>query len=493
VLKVDFAATAAGAQALAVGVRPGGVLGAAAQAVNTDGILTRAWATLRGFKGEDEETLSVFTADGLRVLVGLGDDDDDEEEDEPEALRLRRIGGSLFIDLADSGIEYLTVALDLPAELAAELAYGMRLRAWRPAARYQSKPDSDEVWTLTAATIVTDDPTAAAALYARLEAVAEGAMLARDLVVAPANELTPPAFVERVKMLESLGVAVEVLDAGRSGLTLLQAVGQGSQHSPCLVVLRWNGGKPGAAPLAFVGKGITFDTGGLSIKDDDDDDMREMKGDMAGAAAVVGTLHALASRKARVNAVGVLAIAENMPSGRSMRPGDVLRSYAGLTVEVVDTDAEGRLVLADALAYTAATLAPRLIVDLATLTGAVEETLGRHRAGLFCADDTLANALFAAGEAEDEKLWRLPLTDRYDEALKSLAADLRNCSWDDAAPDALHAARFLQHFVPEGLPWAHLDIAGMAEQDEDGPLAAEGPKGFGVRVLDRLVADAFEE
>jgi len=491
VLKVDFAAAAAGAQALAVGVRPGGVLGAAAQAVNTDGILTRALATLKGFKGQDEETLSVFTADGLRVLVGLGDGDEDDDEDEPEALRLRRIGGSLFIDLADSGIDHLTVALDLPAELAAELAYGMRLRAWRPAARYQSKPDPDEAWTLTAATIVTDDPTAAAAHYARLDAVAEGAALARDLVVAPANELTPPAFVERVKMLESLGVAVEVLDAGRACLTLLQAVGQGSQHPPCLVVLRWTGGKPGAAPLAFVGKGITFDTGGLSIKDDED--MDEMKGDMAGAAAVVGTLHALASRKARVNAVGVLAIAENMPSGRSLRPGDVLRSYAGLTVEVVDTDAEGRLVLADALAYTAATLAPRVMIDLATLTGAVEEILGRHRAGLFCADDTLADALFAAGEAEDEALWRLPLTDRYDEALKSLAADLRNCSWDDDAPDALHAARFLQHFVPEGLPWAHLDIAGTSEQEEDGPLAAEGPKGFGVRLLDRLVADAFEE
>jgi leucyl aminopeptidase len=241
--------------------------------------------------------------------------------------------------------------------------------------------------------------------------------------------------------------------------------------------------------VALIGKGITFDTGGIDIKAAEDLD--EMKGDMAGSAAVAGALVALARREAAVNAVGVLAVAENMVSGRATRPGDIVTSHAGLTVEIIDTDAEGRLILADALSYAAATFAPRAIVDLATLTGAIEVSLGHHRAGLFTADDDLAAALLAAGRDEDELLWRMPLTDAYDEALKSPAADLRNCDWDHG-PDALHAARFLQHFVPPDIPWAHLDIAGLSEAQEDSPLAAEGPNGFGVRLLDRWLADSYE-
>jgi leucyl aminopeptidase len=280
-----------------------------------------------------------------------------------------------------------------------------------------------------------------------------------------------------------------VVDPDKVGLNLLSAVGKGSAHKPVLALLRWKGGRSREKPLVFVGKGITFDTGGIDIKPRED--MEEMKTDMAGGAAVAGLLMALAARNAPVNAVGAIAIAENMPSGRSVRPGDVVKAYAGKTVEIIDTDAEGRLVLADALAYAAARFPPAAMIDLATLTGAVEVALGWERAGLFCNDDTLAGRLFAAGEAEDEKLWRLPLTDRYDEAIASDIADLRNCTWE-RGPDALHAARFLQHFVPDCVPWAHLDIAGMAEADEDQPLWGEGPTGFGVRLLDRMIKDGYE-
>jgi leucyl aminopeptidase len=477
-------ASAADREACAVGVRPGGGLAPTAQAADEGGMIGRVLARLPNFKGEEGDVLPICTPSGWLVLVGLG------PEDGLDARRLRRIGGSLFAEVADSGIHHLAVALDLDAAQTAEVAFGMQLRAWRPAARYRKTPDPEKEWTLAKATLVTAEPARAEARFSRLAAIAAGAALARDLVVAPGNELNPATFLHALKPLERLGIAIDVLDPARHGLTLLQAVGQGSGMPPRLVLLRWPGGRRKAKPLAFIGKGMTFDAGGIDIKESED--MDEMKTDMAGAAAVVGALHALAARRAAVNAVGVLAVAENMPSGRSTRPGDVVRSRGGLTVEIVDTDAEGRLALADALAHCAAAFKPRLMVDLATLTGAVEVTLGYHRAGLFTADERLAAALLAAGEAEDEPLWRLPLTDAYDEAIKSEVADLRNCQWA-RGPDALHAARFLQHFVPADIPWAHLDIAGLVEAKEDGPLAAEGPTGFGVRLLDRLVADHYED
>lgn len=468
--------------ARAVGIRPGHVLLPAACTADFSGVIRRVLAGQHRFVGDDDDVLPICMPAGWLVLVGMG------PEVGQDARRLRRIGGNLFAELAESGIEHLEVALDLSPVEAAELAYGMCLRAWRPPVRYKSKIDPDDVWSLVSAHVVTSDPAAADAHFAALAARAAGAALARDLVVAPANDLTPGRFVARLKALESLGVTCEIFDPASHNLGLLQAVGQGSVHPPCLAVLRWSGADYAAAPVALVGKGVTFDSGGIGIKPAED--MEEMKGDMAGAAAVVGTLHALATRRAPVNVVGVLALAENMPSGRSYRPGDVLTSHAGLTVEVVDTDAEGRLILADALSFTATRYRPRLIIDLATLTGAVEEALGRHRAGLFCPDDALAAQMLAAGEAEDEPLWRLPMTEVYDDALKSPVADLRNCAGSDG-PDALHAARFLQHFVPEDIPWAHLDIAGLSEADEDGPLAAKGPSGFGLRLLDHLVVDLF--
>lgn len=482
-LTIGFSATA-GAGARAVGIRPDEELLPSARAADAAaGVIGCVLAGKHRFAGEDDDILPVCTPSGWLVLVGMG------PADGQTASRLRRIGGNLFAELAESGIEHLDVILDLAPADAAELAYGMRLRAWRPPLRYKSKPDPDEAWSLVSATIVTDDPGAASAYFERLAACADGVALARDLVVAPANELTPDHFVDRLAALRDLGVSCEIIDPAENGLGLLQAVGQGSVHRPRLAVLRWSGCRRRVAPVVLIGKGITFDSGGIGIKPAED--MVEMKGDMAGAAAVVGALSALAAWHAPVEVIGVLALAENMPSGSSCRPGDVVSSHAGLSVEIVDTDAEGRLVLADALSFAARRYRPRLMVDLATLTGAVEEALGRHRAGLFCADDALAARLLAIGEAEDELLWRLPLTEAYDDVLKSPVADLRNCEWDDDGPDALHAARFLQHFVPGAIAWAHLDIAGLSEAEEDGPLAAEGPTGFGVRLLVHLVADIF--
>jgi leucyl aminopeptidase len=433
------------------------------------------------FKGEAEEVLPVLTEKGWRILVGMG------ERTMLDFAALRRIGGALFAEIADKGFAHLSVALQLTPAQTAQFAYGVRLRSWRPSLRYRQTPDPEKVWHWRECTMVTGAPAAAAKCFERLDSVACANHFARDLVVAPGNELTPTQFVEELAKIK--GVTLEVVHAKKAGLNLLQAVGQASQYPPVLAILQWQGGKKGERPVVFVGKGITFDTGGIDIKPRLHLEM--MKGDMGGAAAVAGALMALADRNAPVNAVGILAIAENMVGSNAVRPGDVVTGYSGKTVEIIDTDAEGRLVLADALAYSAARFKPALMVDLATLTGAVEVTLGFERAGLFCADDGLAAQLMQAGEAEGEKLWRLPLTDRYDEALASLIADLRNCTWDDG-PDALHAARFLQHFVPEGVPWAHLDIAGLTEADEDGPLAAEGATGFGVRLLDRLVADLFE-
>jgi leucyl aminopeptidase len=481
-LRIRFASQAGG-KALAVGVRPRGELPAATVKADPAGIICRVLAGRHTFKGDVGDVLPVCTADGWLVLVGMG------KAKDQDTRQLRRVGGGLVAEMAEEGVVHLVVDLDLGPAEAAEVAYGIQLRAWRVPARYRSAPDPEKQWTLAKVTLVTSDPAAAALRFDRLAGLAAGAAVARDLVVAPGNDLNPRTFVGRLKALARTGLAIEVFDPVEHGLNLLRAAGQGSVIPPCLVLLHWRGGDPNDKPVALVGKGVTFDSGGIDIKEAED--MEEMKGDMAGAAAIVGTLHAMAARRAPVNVVGVLALAENMPSGGSTRPGDVVRSYSGLTVEIADTDAEGRIALADALAFTAAKCTPSVMVDIATLTGAVEETLGYHRAGLFTADDELARRLLAAGEAEDELLWRLPLTETCDEALKSDVADLRNCQWADG-PDALHAARFLQHFVPPSLPWAHLDIAGLSHAQEDGPLAAEGPTGFGVRLLDRLVADHYE-
>jgi leucyl aminopeptidase len=310
-------------------------------------------------------------------------------------------------------------------------------------------------------------------------------------VAEPGNVLTPQAFAERLRGLSRHGIAVGILERAelaRQGLGALLAVGQGSVHPPLMAVLRWKGRIKGP-PVAFVGKGITFDTGGICIKGAEG--MEAMRGDMAGAAAAAGALLALALRNSPMPAIAVLPIAENATGAASYRPGDVLRAANGTTIEVVDTDAEGRLVLADALAWTARQHKPRAMIDLATLTGSIVTALGHHMAGMFDNDAGLAAQVAAAGAAVGERVWRMPIGEGHRRDLDSAIADIRHCLSERMQPDACHGAAFLREFVG-GVPWVHLDIAGVAQRGEADALHAQGPSGFGPRLLDRLVADAFE-
>src|SRR3989338_70602 len=346
-----------------------------------------------------------------------------------------------------------------------------------------------------------DSPERAQTAFALRECVAAGVFLARDLVSEPANILYPETLAGRAKELSRLGIKVEVLGENsmkRLGMGALLGVGQGSAHESKLVVMQWNGahrnhtggGKSKAdAPIVIVGKGVTFDTGGISIKPALG--MEDMKYDMAGSAVVIGLMKALAGRKAKVNDVGVIGLVENMPSGAAQRPGDVVTSMSGQTIEVVNTDAEGRLVLADALWYAKERFKPRMMINLATLTGAIVICLGNEKAGLFSNNDSLAAHIDKAGDLEGEKLWRMPLDDEYDNMLKSNIADMKNISGDRGA-GSITAAQFLQRFVGK-TPWAHLDIAGVSWTSKDKAITPKGGTGYGVRLLDRLVADNCEE
>ena len=379
------------------------------------------------------------------------------------------------------------IALDArtldPAD-ACSLAIGACLRAWQ-FDRLRTRPDPERR-RLQHLDLIVPDPAAASAAWAPVHAVLQGALFARDLVAEPSNVITPQGFAARLARLEREGVQIEVLDQQQlraEGLGALLAVGGASVHPPCLAVLRWRG-TSGGDPVALVGKGVTFDTGGVSIKPGAG--MWEMRADMAGAAACAGIMLSLALRRCPVPAVAVLPLAENAFGAASYRPGDVLRTYGGTTVEVVDTDAEGRLVLADALAWSVANLHPRAIVDLATLTGAVIVALGQQQAGLFGNNDGLAAAVQEAGVAAGELVWRLPITDGHREVLKSDIADFRQCGSGPRQPDACHAAAFLDAFVGD-TPWAHLDIAGMEWRERGCDRHAPGATGFGVRLLDQLM------
>jgi leucyl aminopeptidase len=291
--------------------------------------------------------------------------------------------------------------------------------------------------------------------------------------------------------LTDLGVEIEVLDERQMqalGMGALLGVAQGSVRPPRLLAMHWNGGAPGEAPVVFVGKGVTFDTGGISLKPGPGMDM--MKWDMGGAGAVAGAIKALAGRKAKANVVGVVGLVENMPDGNAQRPGDIVTTMSGQTVEVLNTDAEGRLVLSDAITWAQKTYSPKVIVDLATLTGAMVISLGHEYAGMFANDETLAAGLLAAGEASGDKLWRFPLSPAYDKLIDSNIADIKNIGPREAG--SITAAQFLKRFVGEGVAWAHLDIAGMAWHDKDGPVYAKGATGYGVRLLDRYIADNHE-
>ena len=476
------------------------------------GALVRAIEAGR-FKGKKDQVLSLpAPAEGHYdriVLIGLG------KPAELDALRLQAAGGQIYAALAGDGVKAAAVAVDAfegaalsPAEMAAEMAFGARLRAYR-FDKYLTKEKDEDKPSLEQLAFHSDNHGQAKKLFAPKEAVAAGVHFTRDLVSEPANVIYPELLAAEAEELRALDVEVDVLgerEMKKLGMGALLGVGQGSDRESQLVVMQWWGaGKPEAeekgkkakrvklvspetpAPLAFIGKGVTFDTGGISIKPSAG--MEDMKWDMAGSAAVIGLMKALAGRKAKANVVGVVGLVENMPSGTAQRPGDIVTSMSGQTIEVLNTDAEGRLVLADAIWYTKDRFKPKLIVDLATLTGAIIIALGHEMAGLFSNDDDLAAKLAAAGAAVGERLWRMPLGEEYDKLIKSDAADMKNIG--NRGAGSITAAQFLQRFV-DGTPWAHLDIAGVAWGKKDTGTVPKGGTGFGVRLLDRFVADNYE-
>ena len=381
----------------------------------------------------------------------------------------------------------------LDSAAAADFALGLRLRGYRFEKYKTRKKESDEENAGTPDFhIGVGQAGAARGLWRQRSAAADGVELARDLVNEPPNVLFPAEFADRAKALEKLGVEARVLDEkamAKLGMNALLGVGRGSARDSRLVAMRWNGARSRRnKPLAIVGKGVSFDSGGISIKPASG--MEDMKGDMGGAACVVGLLHALAARKAKVNVVGVIGLVENMPDGDAIRPSDILTSMSGQTIEVVNTDAEGRLVLADALWYTQETFSPRAIIDLATLTGAIMVALGQEYAGLFSNNDELAQRLIAAGEATGEKVWRMPLGAAYDKMIDSKFADMKNTGGRHGG--SITAAQFLQRFI-KGTPWAHLDVAGTAMGSPASEINQSWGSGWGVRLLNRLIADSYED
>ena len=368
----------------------------------------------------------------------------------------------------------------------AEVAYGLAMRDYS-----FDDHKTDATPRAGSVRVMCTDPAQVETQAAPLLAVAEGVFLTRDLINAPANVLTTKAFAERLKAMEEIGLEVEVLDEDALvslGMRTLLSVGQGSDSPSYVVVMKWNGGEKDAAPLALVGKGVVFDTGGISLKPGAG--MEDMTMDMGGAGTVAGVMRALARRKAKANVVGLVGIVENMPSGGAIRPGDVIRSMKGDTVEVINTDAEGRLVLCDVMWHAQQAFAPAAMIDLATLTGAIIIGLGHENAGVFSNDDALCDAFLKSAGTEQEGAWRMPLGKAYDDMLKSRIADMKNIGGRPAG--SITAAQFLQRFVKDGTPWMHLDIAGVASVKSDTTLAPKGATGWGVAALNRLVMDRFE-
>ncbi len=444
------------------------------------------------FEAKREQILDLVAPEKVsfqRIIVaGLGD---------PAKIGGREIellGGAVAGYLQAAKVESAAIASDVPlkehgaAEFAALLASGAKLRIYS-FDRYKSKKPANGKG-LSSLAVLTAEAARAKRLFADLDAVAQGVHFARDLVNEPANKLNPVEFANRVKANRKSGLQIEVLTPAQMkklGMGALLGVAQGSVNEPRLVVMRWQGGKKGDKPVAFIGKGVTFDTGGISIKPGAG--MEDMKGDMGGAACVSGLMLALARRKAKVNAVGVIGLVENMPDGKAQRPGDIVTSMAGKTIAVLNTDAEGRLVLADALWYTQERFKPKFMVDLATLTGAIMVALGKEYAGLFCNNDELAQRLYDEGLATGEKVWRMPLAPEYDKLIDFEVADMKNIGGRNAG--AITAAQFLQRFV-NGVPWAHLDVAGTAMDSTRTAINQSWGSGWGVRLLNRLVADHYE-
>jgi leucyl aminopeptidase len=478
----------------------GPVLTPAASAADkaTKGAISKAMKASR-FNGDVTELVELLAPAGLdatRLIIAGGGDLKNANVGEFE-----RIGGALVAKLQYSGETQVNVMIDdsgafgiSVAEAAARLAAGARMRAYR-FDKYRTREPLAKKPSLLRFNILTSENKAAEAAFAPLDATLDGLYLARDLVTEPANVIFPKSFAERIKALSAHGVDIEILgerELKRLGMGALLGVSQGSPCEPQLVIMHYNGiGRKAAKtpPLALIGKGVTFDTGGISIKPAAG--MEDMKWDMGGAAAVVGALHAISRRKAKAHVLGVVALVENMPSGTAQRPGDVVRSLSGQTIEVINTDAEGRLILCDAMTYVQQRFKPKTMIDLATLTGAMIVSLGHEFGGMFTNSDTLAKQLASAGFASGDKLWRFPLGEAYDKMINSQIADMKNVGPREAG--SITAAQFLKRFVNEGVDWAHLDIAGMVWSAADTNMWPKGATGYGVRLLDRLVADIAEE
>jgi leucyl aminopeptidase len=455
------------------------------------------------FEGNSGQMLDVLAPAKVNasrvILVGVGD---------PAKLTLRMIediGGRIVARGRAGKGKGVHVFADVlkgceidGSDVAAHLAYGSSLKSYT-FNHYFTTGDKAKKPILTRMIVVGDDTRKARANFATLDKIAQGVFLTRDLVSEPSNVIYPESLAKKCKELEKLGVKVDVLTERRLkdlGMNALLGVGQGSARESRVVVMEWNGintakgRKAKVGPVAIVGKGVTFDTGGISLKPPGG--MEMMKWDMGGSATVVGLMKALAGREAKTHVVGIVGLVENMPSGTAQRPGDVVTSMSGQTIEVINTDAEGRLVLADVLHYAQKRFNPRLVIDLATLTGAIITSLGNEYAGMFSNNDDLCNQLSAAGEAESEKVWRMPMSSRYDKMINSPIADMKNVG-AGAKAGSITAAQFLKRYIMNDTPWAHLDIAGTAWNDTERPTVPKGGAGYGVRLLNRFIADNHEK
>ncbi|MBU6251949.1 MAG: leucyl aminopeptidase, partial [Alphaproteobacteria bacterium] len=482
-IKIRFSAShAAGAHCLILPIAKSGLETAP---LAGDATLVRAAAQAARFDGEAgsvfEQHIAHESGAQRLLLLGVG---------AASAEDLEKAGSAITAKLLTSGESDATLdlaPLSVSADAVARMAAAAALRSWRYDS-YRTKLPEKQKPTLQALTLV-GAPEGSEAAWARQSALVEGVSLTRELVTEPANIIYPESFVARCQRLKDAGVEIEVLGEAEmraAGMGALLGVAQGSIREPKLLVMRWDGTNGAQKkPVVFVGKGVTFDTGGISLKPAAG--MEDMKWDMGGAGAVAGAMLALAGRKAKAHVVGVCGLVENMPDGNAQRPGDVVTSMSGQTIEVINTDAEGRLVLCDAMTWVQKRFEPEYMVDLATLTGAMIISLGHEYGGLFSNDDGLAEKLTAAGKAVGDPLWRFPIGAAYDKLIDSPIADMKNVGPREGG--SITAAQFLQRFVDEGVKWAHLDIAGMVWAAKPGTMWDKGATGFGVRLLDRFVAD----
>ena len=493
-MKVQFAAAGTSKGAIAVPVYADATLSAAANELDgaSQGSLKRAIDASR-FTGKAGQTLEIMAPTGVDatrvVLFGLGD------KDKRSASVLEKAGAAVASKLLLGGETDVTIRLDgeTDAEGAARAGLGARLASYRYD-EFRTCLKDDQKPSLATVTIAVSDVAAAEAEWAGWGAVADGVDLARDVTNLPPNVLNPETYAKKIEGMAEHGLEIEILDEAQMqelGMNALLGVGQASEFESHIAIMKWNGGKADDKPLVFVGKGLTFDSGGISLKPGAG--MDEMRGDMGGSAAVVGLMRALAGRKANVNAIGIVGLVENMPDGNAQRPGDIVKSMSGQTIEILNTDAEGRLVLADVLWYSQQRFDPKLMIDLATLTGAMLIALGNTRAGIFTNTDDIADQLSKAGDASDEPVWRLPLGPDYEKHIETKNADMRNVG-EGRLAGSISAAEFLKRFVNDK-PWCHIDIAGTAMggmSGKDDPRQPSWGTGWGVRILDRFVRDNYE-